>query len=82
VQEEVQREAFEGLLLAKDAKFQRLQGQIALIQDELTNLTVVEIEKRTQRTDEEMVLMTGFYRTGFFITLSLWQVQEMHTLHR
>ncbi|XP_052223149.1 E3 ubiquitin-protein ligase LRSAM1-like isoform X2 [Dreissena polymorpha] len=53
-QEALQREAFEALQLQKDVKNQRIRGQIALIQDELASLTVVEIEKRGCRMEEEM----------------------------
>lgn len=54
-QEQLQRDAFEALLLQKDAKHQRITNQIALIQEELSNLTVVEIERREFRAEEEMV---------------------------
>lgn len=53
-QEQLQRDAFEALLLQKDAKHQRITNQIALIQEELSNLTVVEIERREFRAEEEM----------------------------
>ncbi|XP_052789874.1 E3 ubiquitin-protein ligase LRSAM1-like isoform X2 [Mya arenaria] len=53
-QEELQREAFEALQLQKDVKHQRIRNQIALIQDELASLTVVEIEKRDHRMEQEM----------------------------
>jgi nicotinate-nucleotide pyrophosphorylase len=42
-------------LLQKDAKHQRITNQIALIQEELSNLTVVEVERREFRAFEEMV---------------------------
>ncbi|XP_060571912.1 E3 ubiquitin-protein ligase LRSAM1-like [Ruditapes philippinarum] len=53
-QEQLQRDAFEALLLQKDAKHQRITNQIALIQEELSNLTVVEVERREFRAFEEM----------------------------
>ncbi|OWF52585.1 E3 ubiquitin-protein ligase LRSAM1-like [Mizuhopecten yessoensis] len=53
-QGQLQREAFEALQLQKDTKHQRISTQIALIQEELMNLTAVEIEKRSLRTEEEI----------------------------
>ncbi|KAL4219600.1 E3 ubiquitin-protein ligase lrsam1 [Mactra antiquata] len=53
-QEQLQRDAFEALLLQKDVKHQRISSQIALIEDELASLTVVEIEKREYKMEEEM----------------------------
>lgn len=53
-QEQLQKEAFEALQLQKDTKHQRITSQIALIEDELAQLTVVEIERRGFRQEEEL----------------------------
>ena len=55
LQEQLQKEAFEALQLQKDTKHQRISSQIALIEDELAQLTVVEIERREFRQEEELV---------------------------
>ena len=39
----------------KDVKHQRISSQIALIEGELAQLTVVEIERREFRQEEELV---------------------------
>ena len=39
----------------KDTKHQRITSQIALIEDELAALTVVEIDRREFRQGEELV---------------------------
>lgn len=53
-QEQLQKEAFEALQLQKDTKTQRIASQIALIEDELAQLTVVELERREFRQEEEL----------------------------
>jgi len=55
LQETLQKGAFEALQFQKDIKSQRINGEIALIQAELASLTVVEIERRDFRAEEEMV---------------------------
>lgn len=54
-QDQLQREAFEALQFQKDAKIQRITSQIGLIQEELMGLTVLEMEKRALRTEDEIV---------------------------
>ncbi|KAL5012900.1 hypothetical protein ScPMuIL_011451 [Solemya velum] len=53
-QEQLQKEAFEALQLQKDAKHNRISNQIALVEEELAELTLVEIEKRSLRMEEEL----------------------------
>ena len=42
-------------MLARDAKHSRISSQIALIESELAQLTVVEMDKRALRLGSEMV---------------------------
>ena len=42
-------------MLARDAKHSRISSQIALIESELAQLTVVEMGKRALRLESEMV---------------------------
>lgn len=56
-QEEFQRDAFEALQLQKDAKTQRITQQINMIEEELTGLTLVELQRKEERTDDEIVSM-------------------------
>ncbi|XP_064648999.1 E3 ubiquitin-protein ligase LRSAM1-like [Lineus longissimus] len=53
LEERLQREAFECLQMQKDAKHQRITHQIEIIQEELSQLTVVEIERREVKLDTE-----------------------------
>ncbi|KAI8483832.1 E3 ubiquitin-protein ligase lrsam1 [Branchiostoma belcheri] len=55
--EEFQKKAFEALQLEKDTKHSRITGQIALIEQELVQLTVVEMEKRALRMDMEQEVL-------------------------
>lgn len=56
-QEEFQRDAFEALQLQKDAKTQRISQQINMIEEELAGLTLVELQRKEERTDDEIVSM-------------------------
>ncbi|XP_078687467.1 E3 ubiquitin-protein ligase LRSAM1-like [Branchiostoma floridae x Branchiostoma belcheri] len=56
-EEEFQKKAFEALQLEKDTKHSRITGQIALIEQELVQLTVVEMEKRALRMDMEQEVL-------------------------
>lgn len=56
-QEEFQRDAFEALQLQKDAKTQRITQQINMIEEELAGLTLVELQRKEERTDDEIVNM-------------------------
>ncbi|GAB1606475.1 E3 ubiquitin-protein ligase LRSAM1-like [Argonauta hians] len=52
-QEELQKAAFEALLMQKDSRHSRVSSQIALIEKELAQLTVIEIERKELRIDME-----------------------------
>lgn len=54
-QEEFQKDAFEALQLQKDAKTQRIFQQINMIEEELASLTLVELQRKEERTDDEIV---------------------------
>ena len=63
-------------------KHQRISSQIALIEDELAQLTVVELERREFRQEEEMVsdlvdkycVHPGYLvLTLLLFTLSIWR---------
>ncbi|CAH1270954.1 LRSAM1 [Branchiostoma lanceolatum] len=56
-EEEFQKKAFEALQLEKDIKHSRVTGQIALIEQELVQLTVVEMEKKALRMDVEQEVL-------------------------
>ncbi|XP_061189417.1 E3 ubiquitin-protein ligase LRSAM1-like [Saccostrea echinata] len=53
-QEEFQRDAFEALQIQKDIKSQRIAQQINMIEEELASLTRVEIQRKEERTDDEI----------------------------
>lgn len=56
-QEKAQREAYAVLQLQKDARNQRINEQIAIVEEELFNLTVLELEKKDIRTCIEISLL-------------------------
>ncbi|XP_076091080.1 E3 ubiquitin-protein ligase LRSAM1-like [Mytilus galloprovincialis] len=56
-QEKAQRDAFEVLQLQKDARIQRITEQITMIEEELYNLTLVELEKRQMKATLEASLL-------------------------
>lgn len=60
-QEEFQRDAFEALQLQKDAKTQRISQQINMIEEELAGLTLVELQRKEERTDDEIVSMDYYH---------------------
>ncbi|XP_077866101.1 E3 ubiquitin-protein ligase LRSAM1-like [Saccoglossus kowalevskii] len=55
--EKFQMEAFEALQLEKDAKNQRVNAQIALIQQQLAELSLIEWEKRNERSETEQHIL-------------------------
>jgi len=55
LQEELQKEAFEALQCQKDARHKRITSQISLIEQELAELTMLEIEQRDMRLDTQIV---------------------------
>lgn len=52
-QDELQKAAFQALLISQDAANQRIQQQISLIESELAQITAAEILQRAQRTEHE-----------------------------
>ncbi|XP_035683915.1 E3 ubiquitin-protein ligase LRSAM1-like [Branchiostoma floridae] len=56
-EEEFQKKAFEALQLEKDMKHSRITGQIALIEQQLVQLTLVEMEKKALRMDMEQEVL-------------------------
>ena len=54
-QEALQKEAFEALQLQKDTKHQRLTNQIDLIEQELAQLSLIEVEQRHLRSTTRAV---------------------------
>ena len=55
----MQKEAFEALQLQKDKKHARITGQIELIQNELAQLSLLEVEQRDLKV--EMQVVSTFY---------------------
>ncbi|XP_046547780.1 E3 ubiquitin-protein ligase LRSAM1-like [Haliotis rubra] len=56
-QEQLQKQAFEALLVAKDAKSNRINSQIKLIEEQLIQLTLVEQERKDARAEMELNLI-------------------------
>ncbi|XP_076454610.1 E3 ubiquitin-protein ligase LRSAM1-like isoform X2 [Babylonia areolata] len=56
-QEALQKQAVEALMMARDAKHSRISSQVALIESELAQLTVVEVGKRALRMENEMSVL-------------------------
>ena len=54
-QERLQKEAFEALQQQKDAKHRRIRSQIGLIEQQLSQLTQLEIEQRDLKLNLHMV---------------------------
>ena len=55
LQEELQKEAFKALQMQRDSKHQRIRGQIELIEQELAQLTQLEVEQRELKLNIQMV---------------------------
>ena len=53
-------------MLQKDAKTQRITSQIELIEQELAQLTLLEVEQRDMRLDTQMVCKLYFTETSIF----------------
>lgn len=51
----MQKQAFQALQMARDAKHSRISNQIVLIEAELAQLTVVEIDRKSMRLETEKV---------------------------
>ncbi|KAL3871234.1 hypothetical protein ACJMK2_039242, partial [Sinanodonta woodiana] len=54
IEDKLQKEAFEVLQLQKDVKHHRITAQISLIEEELVQLTTIEIQRRELRTEDEI----------------------------
>ncbi|CAL1540447.1 unnamed protein product [Lymnaea stagnalis] len=52
-EEELQKTAFEALLISQDSAHSRIRAQIALIESELAQLTAVEMDQRARRMEHE-----------------------------
>ncbi len=73
LQENLQKEAFEALQLQKDAKTQRITSQIAMIEQELIQLTMLEVEQRDMRLDTQVVRLRFDY-LSHFIAVIFWPI--------
>ncbi|XP_025112189.1 E3 ubiquitin-protein ligase LRSAM1-like isoform X2 [Pomacea canaliculata] len=56
-QDKLQKQAFQALQMARDAKHSRISNQIVLIEAELAQLTVVEIDRKSMRLETEKNLL-------------------------
>ena len=56
------------LQVQKDARHKRLRGQIDMIQQELAQLTMVEVEQRERKLDVQVVSACLPYQNGQFVT--------------
>ena len=54
-QENLQRHAFEQLMLQQDTSHCRIQSQIAMIEKELSQLTKAEIQQKEMKIDMQKV---------------------------
>ena len=80
MQEKLQKEAFETLMLQKDAKTQRITSQIELIEQELAQLTLLEVEQRDMRLDTQMVQNYGLFTSAVAFTVMI--IAYSHTRRR
>ncbi|XP_014664831.1 PREDICTED: E3 ubiquitin-protein ligase LRSAM1-like isoform X2 [Priapulus caudatus] len=56
-QEEFQREAFEALQMQKDAKHTRLSNEIALVMNELEQMSMLEVKNQEMKLDSEKKIL-------------------------
>ncbi|XP_071948893.1 uncharacterized protein [Antedon mediterranea] len=56
-EEAFQREAFETLMVGRDARHKRLTGEIGLIEQQLADLTMFEMQKAAARADTEQAVL-------------------------
>lgn len=56
-EERAQMEAIQALQLQTDAKHRRITNQISMLQDELSRLTLTELDKREERQDVERTVL-------------------------
>ena len=58
-------------MLQKDAKTQRITSQIELIEQELAQLTLLEVEQRDMRLDTQMVQNYGLFTPALAFTVMI-----------
>ncbi|PVD22379.1 hypothetical protein C0Q70_18189 [Pomacea canaliculata] len=78
-QDKLQKQAFQALQMARDAKHSRISNQIVLIEAELAQLTVVEIDRKSMRLETEKSEMEEQRENG---QADYWLVQYQRLLDR
>jgi len=74
--EKYQREAFQALLLQQDHRATEITDQMAMIQNELAALTVVEMKKKDMKVEFEMQLMVSKRETLTKLLLDLMEKKQ------
>lgn len=74
--EKYQREAFQALLLQQDHRALEITDQMAMIQNELAALTIVEMKKRDMKVEFEMELMGDKRETLTKLLLDLMEKKQ------
>jgi len=74
--EKYQREAFQALLLQQDHRASEISDQMAMIQNELAALTMVEMKKKDMKVEFEMQLMVGKRETLTKLLLDLMEKKQ------
>lgn len=75
-EESLQRELFEVLQYQKDARHRRITSQIRLIEQELAELTVLEIEQKTAKLDIQMNVLAEKRKALTLLLLQLMDEQS------
>ncbi|XP_074654842.1 E3 ubiquitin-protein ligase LRSAM1-like [Tubulanus polymorphus] len=75
-EEEMQRNAFIALQLQKDSKHHRVSKQIELIQQELSQLTLLEVEKRDQKFQNEKNILEDKRQALSLLLLQLMRERD------
>lgn len=74
--EKYQREAFQALLLQQDHRATEISDQMAMIQNELAALTMVEMKKKDMKVEFEMQLMVDKRETLTKLLLDLMEKKQ------
>merc|ERR1719283_237501 len=74
--EKYQREAFQALLLQQDHRALEISDQMAMIQNELAALTMVEMKKKDMKVEFEMQLMVDKRETLTKLLLDLMEKKQ------
>jgi len=74
--EKYQREAFQALLLQQDHRATEISDQMAMIQNELAALTMVEMKKKDMKVEFEMQLMVEKRETLTKLLLDLMEKKQ------